>query len=470
MPFPFELPTTGSVDFSTSLRSETHPALSLTATGKRSVLKDVLKRHKRRALKDRAVHLPLVADAIQAYLPYLLALDATQAQYSSQEQPLVEQDGAFITEWRSTLSATLPGREAPRPRLSGLHHELAFTLSTLAYTRSLQARSHLRGLYDGTVLTGEARTAAIVSASKDLLEANSVYAHLLSRRAVSTATDAPVDTQPATLAALASLALAEANLVFVAKDDPYAAAVADDRNDDNFEWMYKAPTIPKVRASLYARICVAAAEHATQAHGSFSRPVSGKINDDLIKYTNDLRRTARAKAIRLLAVNAEASGSTGEALAFLNGAKRELGISNEGKRKGFKGLKQSWQERREDRKLEKGGEWGMDGGRLEEARIVEMLETKWDKENSTANVQVVPPFEPLLRQLPSGRDPHTLQVWSPPVLDANELASMRAPPEPADLYQAEEDDSGVEDLYTAMPKLSVGAFPQADAGQKAPYY
>lgn len=468
MPFPFELPTTSSVNIGLFLRSRSHPSLPLTTTGKRSALKDVLKRHKRLASKDRTAHLSLVVDALQAYIPYLLALHDSRA-HGIDGRPDVETIRSVVSEWRSTLSATLPGREAPRPELSGLHHEIAFVLSTYAYTRTLQARSCLRSLYDGTVLSSEQRTAAIVSATKDLLEVNSIYKFLLSIESISSALDAPVDTQPATLAALASLSLAEANLIFVAKDDPYAAAVADDRNDNNTDWMYKSPSIPKVRASLYARICVAAAEHAGQAHGSLSRLVVGKINDDLVKYANDLRRTARAKAIRLLAINAEASGNTGEALAWLNGAKRELGIADldDGKRKGFRGLKQSWQERREDRKVEKGVEWGMDAGRLEEARIVEMLETKWDKENSTVNVQVIPPVEPLLRQLPSGRDPHTPQPWSPPSLDSSDLASMQAPPDPDELYQGEEDDSGAEELYTAMPKLSVGGYPQTDAGQRS---
>ena len=48
-------------------------------------------------------------------------------------------------------------------------------------------------------------------------------------------------------------------------------------------------------------------------------------------------------------------------------------------------LKKGWAERREDRKIEKGGQWGSDGGRFEEARIIEMLDQKWNKMNDMAS-------------------------------------------------------------------------------------
>lgn len=306
---------------------------------------------------------------------------------------------------------------------------------------------------------------------KHLLEAHSILKYLLSVPSVFAARDAPRDIQPSTLSALASLAVAEATLVVVSKDDPYAAAVAEDRDDTNRDWMFKAPTVPKVRAHLFARICLAAAEHASQACGLLTGNAAGKVDDDLVKYANDLRRTARGKAVRFLAIDTELSGKTGEALAWLRGAKKELGLAVEledGKRKGFRGLKQSWQEKREDRKIQKGGEWGMDAGRFEEARVVEMLETKWDRENSTVNVQAVPPFEPLLAHLPTGREYHSSQPYEPPNIDAYTLTQLRAPPDPEDLaFRGDEEDSGGEDGYgTSNPP---GAFPGAgtDYGRSA---
>jgi len=188
--------------------------------------------------------------------------------------------------------------------------------------------------------------------------------------------------------ALASLALAEATLIVVLKDDPYAAAVADDRNKDNKDWMISAPSIPKVRAHLFARLSLAASDHAAKAAGLMARTgPSGKIDDDLLKYTQDLRRTARGKAARFLGIDAEISGKAGEGIAWLRGAKRELGLAvggddDAGRRKGLKGLKQSWSERKEDKRIVKATEdWGMDAGRLEEARVVEWLEAKCVRSN-----------------------------------------------------------------------------------------
>ena len=477
MPFPFALPTTSSANLSDFLASSTHPSLPLLATTKRSVLKDALKKHKRTPARDQPSHLSAVQDAINAYLPFLLALNTASGYRDvNSEEVDVEIVNPLSVEWRMTISATLPGREPPRPKVTGLHHELAFTLSSLAYTCSLLARSQLRILYGSHVLSPEQRTNAIGAAMKHLLQAHSIHTYLLSLPSTAASTrDAPIDIQPSTLTALAALAMGEATLIVVAKDDPYAAAVADDRNENNTDWMYKSPSIPKVRARLYAGIALAAAEHASQAHGLLARSTSGKVDEDLVSYANDLKRTARGKAIRFLAVNAELSGSTGEALAWLNGAKRELGMASApsdeagGKRKGLRGLKQSWQERREDKRVEKGGVWGLDAGRLEECRVVEMLDAKWDRENSAVNVQLVPDFEPLLAQMPSGREYHAPEPWSPPTLDAGTLMQMRAPLDPGErAFKGEEDDSGDENAYGGGSTGElVGAFPgtAADYGR-----
>jgi len=463
MPFPFALPTTSSVLLSDFLTSTTHPSLPLAATTKRSVLKDALKKHKRLPQRDQAAHLLTVQDAVSAYISYLLALNTASTYRDVGTESIdVEVVKPLEVEWRTTITATLPGRDPPRPKVIGLHHEMAFTLSSLAYTHALLARSQLRALYGSDVLSADQRTTAITTAMKHLLSANSIHSHLVSLPSISAAKDSPVDIQPSTISALASLNLAEATLIVVTKDDPYAAAVADNRNESNTDWMYKSPTIPKVRAHLYARICLAAAEHASQACGLLT---GGKIDEELVKYANDLRRTARAKAIRFLAINAELSGSTGEALAWLNGAKRELGLTSQtsststSSKGGLRSLKQSWQEKREDRKIASSKrDWGLDAGRLEECRVVEMLDTKWERENSTVNVQPVPDFEPLFRQMPSGREYHTPEAWVPPVLDAGTLAQMRAPPQPSqEVFRGDEEDSGDEDGLGASEP--VGAFP-----------
>jgi hypothetical protein len=223
MPFPFSLPTTGSANLSDFLTSSTHPSLPLLATTKRSLLKDALKKHKRTPARDQPSHLTAVQDTINQYLPYLLALNTASGYRDiGNEEVDVEIIKPLQVEWRTTISATLPGREPQRPKLTGFHHELAFTLSTLAYTYSLLARSQLRILYGSHVLSPEQRTNAIGTAMKHLLHAHSIHTFLLSLPSTAAAAkDAPIDIQASTVTALAALAMAEATLIVVAKDDPY---------------------------------------------------------------------------------------------------------------------------------------------------------------------------------------------------------------------------------------------------------
>ena len=150
--------------------------------------------------------------------------------------------------------------------------------------------------------------------------------------------------------------------------------------------MFKGVEIPKVRSHLFARLCLASAEHAAKAQAMLGR--SPKISDDLLRYVDDLRRTAKGKACRFLACDAEAGGKTGEGIAWLRGAKKELGFAalgaeEEKKASGFSKLKKDWQEKREDRKIEKGVDWGTDAGKFEEGKIVDMLLKKWEKQNDT---------------------------------------------------------------------------------------
>lgn len=398
MPFPFTLPTTSATSFADYYNSVTHPSLPLAATTHRSVLRDALKSHKRLSPSSQPSHLLVIQDALASYLPYALTIQA-----ALQHRPLAGDQIELVhlrqleLEWRPTLMATLPGREPPRIKIQSVHGEVAFLLQTLAYTHGLLARSQLFTLYNTILPTAEQRSAATTTAMKHLLDAHRIHTYAYSQQDLGATTPCPVDITSSTQSALASLALAEATLLVVQKDDPYAAAVAEDRNKASKDWMISAPSIPKVRAHLFARLCLAAADHAAQAVGLIVRShsaagsasgSSGKVDEELIRYVQDLRRTARAKAARFLGIDAEIAGKTGDGIAWLRGARKELGLApaddEAGKRKGFKGLKQSWAEKREDRRVEKGGvDWGMDAGRLEEARVVEWLEARWSRMNDT---------------------------------------------------------------------------------------
>jgi uncharacterized membrane protein YgcG len=469
MPFPFTLPTTSSFSFSSFFESSSHPSLPSSASTYRGVLRDTLKKHKRLPPQSQAPNLSSVLLSIESYLPYLFALDGGLGNQSiAGEEVDVVLKFTPTLEWRATLSASpVPGREPARQKLNSLEYELYFVLSTLAYVQTLSARAALQPLYSSATSSPsqEQRTTAITVATKHLLSAASIEFYLSSRSEALSATAPCIDITTTTFSALSSLALAEATLLFVLKDDPYPAAIAQDRNANNKEWMIKAPEIPKVRAHLFARLCLAASEHAARASTLLSTSSGAKgqskIDDDLLKYVEDLRRTSRAKACRFFGIDAELSGETGTGIAWLQAGLQELGFpikdSETKKGLGFSKLRKEWSEKRENQKVESGKGWGADAGRAEEARVLESLDKKWGKMNDTINTQLVPDWRPLLAAMPSGREMHTIKPYKPPSLDAGTLQAMRAPPSPNALSGAggggDSSDEGGEGTTV------VGAFP-----------
>ncbi|KAF2099772.1 hypothetical protein NA57DRAFT_38273 [Rhizodiscina lignyota] len=464
MPFPFTLPTTSSISFPDFFSSSTHPSLPLTATSRRAVLRSALKSHKRLPSSSRASNLPSILAALNDYIPYLFALDAgvSGIPVAGEEIDVVLVKELQV-EWRVVLSATTPGRESPRVKLKSLDSEVFFVLSTLGYTYCLLARAqlHTLALQNASSTSTEQRAGAIAGAMKNLIAANSVFTYLVARSQHNQPPASVPDISQAVLSGLASMTLAEATLITVLKDDPYPAVVSEQRNKESKDWMFKNPDIPKVRAHLFARLCLAAAEHASRAQGMLGNGGGTKVDADLLEYCDDLKRTAKAKACRFFGIDTELEGKTGEGIAWLRGAKKELGFtggSDEDKRKfgAFSKLKKDWAEKREDKRIEKGGEWGGDAGRFEEGRVIEMLEKKWVKENDTVNVQLIPQYEPLVANMPSGREYHTPKPYQAPTLDEDIIAQMRAPPDPNDIaYQTVDDDSDAEESQSEP----VGAFP-----------
>ena len=73
-------------------------------------------------------HLQTVQIVIEQYLPYLLALcAATEGRDVDGERAIVQNVQPFVVEWRTTISSTIAGKEAPRVRINGIYGELAFT-------------------------------------------------------------------------------------------------------------------------------------------------------------------------------------------------------------------------------------------------------------------------------------------------------------------------------------------------------
>ncbi|KAM0232884.1 hypothetical protein ACHAP5_010581 [Fusarium lateritium] len=463
MPFPFILPTTSAFAFSSSFSSDSHPSLPLNASTYRGVVRDALKKHKRLPPSSQVSNLNTVISSINGYLPYLLAVDDG---LSNKGLAVVTLKTTPVIEWRPTLSGeVVPGRERARVKISSLEHEIAFVVSTLGFSHVLTARSALQPLYstNSEFLGVQERTNAITAATKCLLEAASVYDYLAGRGEHATASPPCPDVTPGTARALSSLALAEATLLAVLKDDPYPALIAQDRNKTDKEWMFKAPEIPKVRAHLYARLCLAASEHAGKALSLCSQAGSGshKINSALLKYLEDLRRTCRARACRFFGIDAEIGGQVADGIGWVRAGLSELGVEvKDSNKKGlsFSRLKKDFTEKREDRRVDKEAAWGSDAGKLEEIRVLEMLDSKWNKVNDTMNTQIIPPTNTLLSKMPSGREIHTVKPYELPSLDPDVWEGMRAPPEEDDGFV---DDLSSDDDIKGGPSAPVGAFPGA---------
>jgi hypothetical protein len=477
MPYPFVLSTTSYVSFQASLTSSTHPSLPSAATSQRAILRAALKAHKKLSPTDQANNLLQLSSTVQNYLRYLTSLDLALS-----GKPVAGEDIDIALakepeiEWRPTLSsAVIPGRESERVKGKGLDYDFFFVHHELALVQNLLARHSLLGLYAPTNPTAEQRTAMIQNATKCLKTAYSLHSYLLLR--VNSSNDGPptfpaaaVDIGAGVQSGLQHLAHAEFNLLCVLKDDPYPALLVQSRNKDDKEWMIRAPQIPKVRAQVLTRLCIGAAQHATAATAALKME-SAKVSKDLLEYCDGVQRASRAKACRFQALDEDGSGQIGIAIAWTRAAMSELGvdIGKEGsKSSGLGKLKSSWLERREDKRIEKGrANWGQDGGKLEEARIVEYLDKKFNKENDTISNQLVPEWKPLLGRLPSGMNMPIDDKWKPALLEEDELASMRSPLENEELAAASSSDD--EDRASREP---VGAFPgtQRDYNGDADYY
>lgn len=415
MPFPLVLPTTSSFSFSSYFNSDSHPSLLLSASTYRGVLRDELKKHKRLPPSEQSSHLSSILLSINNYLPYLLAVDTgSSSRPVAGEEVDIVLKSTPVLEWRPTLSGdNIPGREASRLKVQSIEYEIYFVLSALAYTYTLLSRASLQPLYSiaSAPPSPELRTGYITGASKYLLLAASIHDYLSIRSDQSPLEPPCIDISKSTFRALTSLALAEATLLAVLKDDPYPVVASQDRNKNDQEWMIRAPDIPKVKAHLFARLCLAAAEHAASAKALLGSKGQGKINQELLKYVEDLRKTGRGKACRFFGIDAELGGQTGEAIAWLRAGMYELGYSSKDESKLSLGrLKKEWSEKREDRKVEKGADWGGDAGRAEEGRVIEILDKKWTKMNDTV---CSPPSFPLFEYAAEKRDTDEYASYSP---------------------------------------------------------
>ena len=456
MPVALSLPHISALSFANSLASESHPALPFRVTVARDILRSTLDEYHQEVNERKSSRLNSVKSAIDDYLPLLDALrrglDSGCTAYGEHVNVILT--GEVDVRWRSSIvPSRIAGKRPPKLEANGIDAEVVLTLSTLAATSYLAAKEQLRSLFDlhlrGDSLTIQLRTAKIASATDSLLLANSVYNGAVSFISANPYIELPTEISHAALSCLADLTIAEASLLAIAKDDPYPGLVAAQRNKNDIDWMIGAPKIPKVRAHLFARICVAAANHAdhgtaTVKSSKFPANIDEIVGATLQSYLESVRCVARAKACRFAGIDAEADGATGRAIGWLHAALLQLRSkgsslnysgdpikpeSNEGVRAK---LQKRRVEKREDKLIEQYGDWGRDAGRAEELQIVEMLLAKWKRLNDTVDFQPLANARELVKSLPSGREFHSVRPWARPSLDEQILASMRAPLDPSE--------------------------------------
>ncbi|KAI9858517.1 MAG: hypothetical protein M1824_004253 [Vezdaea acicularis] len=459
MPYRFDLPTTSALDLHSYLTSTTHPSLPSTASSRRTVLRLALKAYKRLPAVHQPPQLAHILDALTEYLPYLnLLLLGSNGDEVPGEAVQVTCNQEIVVEWRPVLSKpAVPRVELARVKGRGLQYEIEFVLHTLGMTYVLLARQQLQVLYSASPPPPVEREQAVKNATKSLLQAVGVWTFIEAQshlqRGLSAESERIAELRAAP--ALANMALAEANLCAVLKDDPYPSVVARERSKEDRDWMIMGQQIPRVRAAIAARICRHAGELAGRASASLAEL---KLEDGVGRYVDDLGRLCRARAFRFWGIDAEMRGVTGEAIAWLRAARRELGGAENPK--GLEKLKRGWREKNDDRKSEK-GDWGWDAGKAEEGRILDLLEEKWIKLNDTVNTQRVPGIESLLANLPTGMSVHKAQSYAMPNLDDKELSRMQAPGEiPSNGIADGESDS--EDEARELDKGPPGTFPGND--------
>lgn len=481
MPFPYTLSTTSHLSFQNHFTSSTHPALPAAATHQRNLLRSTLKTFKRLSSQDQSSQLGEVVSSLEGYLKYLSSLDLSLGGRSLAGEDV---DLALVqeveVEWRPTLAApSVPGREVERVRGRGLDYDFFFVHHTYAVTYNLLARQALLGLYAPTIPTTEQRLGLIQTATKHMKTAYAIHSFLLAH--AHSNDDGPpifppaaVDISINTQSALQRLCQAECNLLTALKDDPYPAIIIQARNELDREWMIKAPTIHKTRTQVLTRLCVGASEQCASAV-SILQAQNRRLSKDLTDYIDDLRLTARARACRLQAIDADTQGHTGSAIAWIHAGLNTLGIEfnartgSSTKPSGLSRLKATMQEKKEDKKIARGSlRWGADAGRAEEVRILEYLERKFVRANDTLHFQKVPEFRALVGTLPGGMNiPLGSEKWRPPVLVEEELLGMRAAPEESGM---EADSSGDEAPARVGVSSPAGAFPGSEGDYKISYH
>lgn len=462
MPFPFTLPTASTVSFSKHYVSAAYPSLPLACSTHRGILRDSLKSHKRLPASAQGANIKHIISVTTEYLSYLQFLH--KALKSGDVSPIPTAP-EIETAWTPTLASTTrfgvpSSRERARGR--GLEYEIFWAYSTLAYAHSIQARVLLIGFLSRLSPSPSPETSStsqlLPQAINHVLTSASIFNYLLSLPPPQKSL--PHNISQPMLSSLASLSLASATLLAVLKTDPYPTYLATTsntrRNDDDAyskEYLYNPPDPPKgVKAMLFSRLCIAASEHATKAQGAISDIIrAGTVNEDYVRYIDELRRAAKARGCRFLGVDAEAQGRLGEGIAWIRLARETLtgsvstssSSTDDQESRGKKTLASRMEKLRLSKSSSpspitfsspQSAASGNGGGLpphldpctlYSEFQVIESLDAKWAKTNDNLIFEKVPPTNTLVAKIPCGREVHTVQQFTPVQLGEELVNQLR---------------------------------------------
>lgn len=289
--YQFTLPTTGAFFFSSyfSVDDQNSSVLSA-ASNHRAQLREVLKALKRSTEKD----ILGVIKTVEDYLPYLFTIYHASTQGHREDTGRLVDESLpsainltrhqkIIVDWRSTFyDNKIPGKAKPRMEFEGLEYEVTFVLLTYAYALSNYS----------ILVMNAANTQRAVEL---LTKAAGVFAYLNTRIApLYTGLGSKQSPEGFTQfsACLTNMTLGQAQLNTLRQLEG------------------------KASHAMSCRIAVGAADHFSTAAGVLgSHPMSKAIPMDFRNHIVKSQKFALARAYQFLALEQEAQGKVGLAVA-----------------------------------------------------------------------------------------------------------------------------------------------------------
>ncbi|BGP16067.1 hypothetical protein JCM10213_006797 [Rhodosporidiobolus nylandii] len=397
----------------------------------RGRVRTVLKASRKETLPDgRGADWAGAARAVEGYLPHLYAILACV----EADDLLLRSDPAVFA-WRATLSSQPLKKGKKRVPLPSLHYELTATLLSHALCLANSASTLVASLGSYEISSSVSSAAirihdeTINQAAETLCRASGVLMHLaevvVPRWEAAVGRDAlrqrPVEMSREVATALSKMCLADANLLAIRRLLSRSLSVAHSTTTPGPPLPPSHPS-PSLLAKLHLQVYTLYDEARSLLKPlSSSSAYTGEISPSLRRYLSDGRLLSLALSYKWLGVDAGERSATGDALGYLDMARKALEELRE-KDKGLGKLKG----------LGKGGKAGKGrrGKVQEELDSTEAFASGYRKVNDSVHFQPIPSAQTLQSRLPSGRAALALKAYtpSPPAFRPRAALPGSAPP------------------------------------------